>query len=158
MRMATGKVVSLHLHPAEPGAPLSSVGAIEVVAGKGIRGNGRMFDRLSRRTGEPTRRQVSLIEREQIAEHAEALEHPGFTPGDVRSNIETEGVDLVALAGKQVRIGSSLLFIYEPRTPCHKMDELAPGLRERMENGRQGVMAQVVESGEIRVGDAIGLL
>ena len=154
--MATGKVVSLHLHPAEPGAPLSTVDLVEVVAGKGIRGNGRMFDRVSRRTGQPTKRQGSLIEREQIAEHAEALGHPGFTPGDVRSNIETEGADLVALIGQQVRIGSAVLLFYEPRTPCHKMDALAQGLRERMENGRHGVMAQVVESGEIRVGDAIG--
>ena len=153
--MATGKVVSLHLHPAEPSAPMSAVESIEVVASKGIRGNGRMFDRLSRRTGEPTKRQVSLIEREQIAEHAEALGHPGFAPGDVRSNIETEGADLVMWVGQQVRIGSALFFFYEPRMPCHKMDALAPGLRERMENGHQGVMAQVLESGEIRIGDEL---
>ena len=156
--MPTGKVVSLHLHPAEAGAPLSSVESFELIADKGIQGNGRMFDRISRRTGLPTKRQVSLIEREQITEHAEALGHPGFAPGDVRSNVETEGVELTAWVGQRVRVGSATLFFYEPRTPCHKMDALASGLRERMENGRQGVMAQVVESGEIRVGDEIELL
>jgi MOSC domain-containing protein YiiM len=35
------------------------------------------------------------------------------------------------------------------------MNALCPGLRERMENNRQGVLAQVVRSGTIRVGDPI---
>ena len=153
--MTSGKVVSLHLHPVEAGAPLSPVDSIEVVAGKGIKGNPRKFDRPSKHTGQPTKRQVSLIEREQLAEHAEALGHPGFAPGDARSNVETEGIELVKLAGQQAQIGTAVLFFYEPRKPCHKMDALEPGLRERMENDRQGVMAQVVQSGAIRVGDAI---
>ena len=35
------------------------------------------------------------------------------------------------------------------------MYELADGLRKRMENGRQGVMAQLMKSGEIHLGDEI---
>jgi len=35
------------------------------------------------------------------------------------------------------------------------MDALCQGLRELMMNNRQGVMAQVVRSGKIRVGDSI---
>ena len=31
-----GRVASLHLHPAEPGAPLQAIEAVELVAGKGI--------------------------------------------------------------------------------------------------------------------------
>jgi hypothetical protein len=46
-----GRVASLHLHPAEPGAPLQSVELIEVVAGKGIARNGRYFGRVRRSTG-----------------------------------------------------------------------------------------------------------
>ena len=64
-------------------------------------------------------------------------------------------IELVKFAGHQVQIGTSILIFYEPRKPCHKMDALEPGLRERMENCRQGMMAQVVRSGTIRVGDAI---
>jgi MOSC domain-containing protein YiiM len=37
------------------------------------------------------------------------------------------------------------------------MDELCQGLRELMEDGRQGVLAQVVRSGTVRIGDAIRL-
>ena len=153
--MPYGKVSSLHIHPEESGAPLSSANCLKVVKNKGIKGSKRMFDRISKRTGEPTKRQVSLIEREELAAHAKALGHPGFTPGSARSNIETEGIRLIDHVGKLVQIGDSILLLYELRTPCQKMDELADGLRKRMKNGRQGVMAQVIKSGEICLGDEI---
>jgi len=35
------------------------------------------------------------------------------------------------------------------------MDAICQGLRDLMENDRQGVLAQVVKSGTIRVGDPI---
>jgi len=35
------------------------------------------------------------------------------------------------------------------------MDRICQGLRELMGNGRQGVMAQVIRSGTVRIGDAI---
>ena len=91
-----GRVASLHLHPAEPGAPLQAVEAVELVAARGIQGDTRYFGRLSRDTGQPTRRQVTLIEREQIAEHATTLGLPAIPPGAVRSNIETTGINLIS--------------------------------------------------------------
>ena len=153
-----GVVASLHVHPTEPGTPLQDAEAIELVAGKGVVGEPRYFGRISRSTGGPSRRQVSLIEREQIAEHAAALGLQGILPGAVRSNIETEGIALVPLLGRQIQIGSAVLFLYAPRDPCPKMDAICQGLRERMMNNRQGVMAEVVRSGTIRLGDRITML
>jgi MOSC domain-containing protein YiiM len=150
-----GCVASLHLHPAEAGTPLQGVEGVEVVEAKGIVGDNRYFGRLSRDSGQPTRRQVSLIEREQIAEHAAALGLQGIPPGAVRSNIETLGVNLIALIGRQVQIGDAVLFLHAPRDPCAKMDAICQGLRARMMNQRQGVLAEVVRSGKVRVGDAI---
>jgi MOSC domain-containing protein YiiM len=150
-----GHVASLHLHPAEPGTPLHEVDAIEVVAAKGIAGDSRYFGRLSRDTGQPTRRQVSLIEREQIAEHATALGLQAIPPGAVRSNIETEGVKLISHLGRQIQIGEAVLFLHTSRDPCARMDAICQGLRALMLNNRQGVMAEVVRSGKIRRGDAI---
>jgi MOSC domain-containing protein YiiM len=150
-----GRVASLHLHPAEPGSALQSVEEIEVVHEKGILGEPRYFSRMSRHTGQPTRRQVSLIEREQIAEHATVLGLQSIPPGVVRSNIETSGINLVALIGSEIQIGDAVLRLYEPRTPCARMDAVCSGLRELMEDSRQGVMAEVVKSGRIRVGDAV---
>jgi MOSC domain-containing protein YiiM len=153
-----GCVASLHLHPATPSGPLQTVDAIEVVEAKGVIGDLRFFGRVSRNTGRPTRRQVSLIEREQIAEHASALGLSGIPPGAVRSNIETIGVTLVPLVGRKVQVGEAVLFLYAPRDPCEKMDALCQGLRARMLNNQQGVLAEVVRSGKISKGALIFLL
>ena len=136
---------------------MQSFEEIELVAEKGIVQDVRYFGRKSR-AGGPSKRQVTLIEREQIAEHAAVLGLKSIPPGVVRSNIETEGIELVALAGKRVRVGSAELLIGAPRDPCEKMDRIAPGLRELMDQGKQGVLAQVVRSGIVRVGDEIVVL
>ncbi len=148
-------VASLHLHPEEPGAPLKQVDVIEALEGRGIQHDCRYLDKRSRDTGQPSRRQVSLIEREQLAEHAAALGMPGIAPGAVRSNIETIGIELISLVGREVQIGEAVLFIYTSRDPCAKMDAICQGLRQRMMNQRQGVLAEVRRSGVIRVGDRI---
>ena len=152
-----GRVVSLHLHPAKPGTPSKPVDFVDVVAGKGIEGEPRYFGRISQATGQLSRRQVSLIEREQIVEHAASLGLEIIPPGAVRANIETLGIDLIARVGQQIEIGGAVLFLAEPRTPCEKMDAICKGLRERVQNNRQGVMAQVVKPGRIRVNDSIRL-
>jgi len=148
--LLAGRIASLHVHPPERGAALAEVQVLQLVAEKGIAEDTRYFNRRSRR-------QVTLIEREQIAAHGEALGVPGFAPGAVRSNIETIGIRLGDLIGQRVQVGDAVLDFYAPRTPCHQMDELCAGLRELMEDGRQGVLAQVVQSGTVRVGDAIQL-
>src|ERR1051325_1100215 len=99
LSIAAGRVVSLHLHPIQPGTPLTSVESIQVVEAKGIAGEPRYFGRVSQ-DGQPSQRQVTLIEREQIAGHATALGLQTIPPGAVRSNIETSGIDLVRLSGK----------------------------------------------------------
>jgi MOSC domain-containing protein YiiM len=149
-----GKIVSLHLHSPVSGEALKSVREVRAEAGKGIVGDARFFGRKNGE-GKPGRRQVSLIAREQITGHAATLGLPEIPPGAVRANIETSGVDLISLVGQQVKVGSAVLFFYEPRTPCEKMDRVARGLRKLMGHGRLGVMAQVVASGDIRVGDTI---
>jgi MOSC domain-containing protein YiiM len=98
---------------------------------------------------------VTLIEREMIASHATTFGVEMIGAGEVRSNIETTGVDLLALVGHDVQVGEAIVHFYAPRTPCAKMDALIPGLREAMENGRQGVLAFVVQSGAVVVGDVI---
>lgn len=153
----TGRVASLHLHPPEPGARFENVEMVELVEGKGLCGDIRYFGKLSRDTGKPARRQVSLIEREELAAHATALGLSSIEPGAVRSNIETTGVELVPLVGQEVEIGEAVLFFYAPRDPCAKMDAICGGLRQRMMNAHQGVMAEVRCGGKVRVGDSISV-
>ena len=132
-----------------------NVDLVQAVADKGLAGDERYFGRLGSKTGQPTRRQVSLIERETLAEHAKRLAVGPIRPGDARANIETTGVRLCDFLGKNIRIGTALLRVYENRVPCHKMDRVCQGLRALMEDGRQGVLAEVAGSGEIRTGDRI---
>jgi MOSC domain-containing protein YiiM len=130
---AIGRVASLHVHPAE---------------------DTRYFGRKNR-AGRPRRRQVTLIEREQIAQHAASLGMTTLEAGIVRANVETTGIDLQKVIRSQAQIGEAVLLIYEPRAPCGQMDRIAPGMRNLMKNGKQGVVAQVIQSGAVRVGDAI---
>ncbi len=152
---ATGRVASLHQHPPQPGAPLQSVDSIEVIAEQGIAGEPRYFGRVNQTTGKPSRRQITLIEREQISGHAAALGLKTIPPGAVRANVETLGVSLAAYVGQQIEIGNALLSIYEMRSPCRKMCAVCTGLRALMENQRQGVLAEVIRSGRICVNDPI---
>lgn len=131
---------------------------LDLVAGKGIEGNKRYFGRTNARTGEPSRRQVTLIEREQIAEHAQDLGEESILPGAVRSNIECVGISLVPWVGRQIQVGEAVLRIAEQRTPCPKMDLVVPGLQKLMFHGRQGVIAEVLKSGRVAVGDAVKVL
>jgi len=153
--ISNGRVASLHLHPREPGTPMQNVQEIEVIESKGLLGEPRYFEKASRETGRPSKRQVTLIEREEIAEHAATLGLQSIAAGAVRSNIETSGIDLISLIGKEVEIGEAILLLYAPRDPCAKMDAICQGLREQMMNNRQGVLAQIIRSGKIRVGDQV---
>ncbi len=85
----------------------------------------------------------------------ENCERFGLAPGEVRENIVTRGLDLQALApGTRLLIGTTALEITQDCEPCGFIDTLRPGLRAKM-SGRRGMLARVVLSGEIRVGDAI---
>jgi len=153
-----GRIASFHLHPGERGAPLTSTDVIELEAERGIRGDARYFGRRSRSTGGPTKRQVTLIEREILQRHADALGLAAIAPGIARSNIETEGIDLSASVGRRLRLGTAVLEVVEPREPCEKMEAIAPGLRALMTPPCQGVIARVIESGTAKIGDAVELL
>ena len=98
-----------------------------------------------------TKRQVLFAS----AEHLRAV---GVEPGQIRENVTVDGADVHQWAlGQRVRIGDAVFEITMVCDPCHRMDELRPGLREELE-GRRGMLARVVESGDIAVGDEIRLL
>jgi MOSC domain-containing protein YiiM len=149
-----GTAASLHLHPEVSGEALRTVSEVYAEAGKGLLGDARFFGRKNQE-GLPRRRQVSLIAREEIARHAAALGLAEIIPGAVRSNIETIGLDLVSYLGREMEVGQAVLLFYEARTPCWKMDRIAPGLQAMMSQAHQGVLAQVIRSGRIRIGDAV---
>ncbi len=88
----------------------------------------------------------------------EHLESVGVEPGAVRENLTVEGADVQQWPiGQRVRAGEAVFEITMVCDPCHRMDELREGLRAEID-GKRGMLACVVESGEVAVGDPVELL
>lgn len=89
------------------------------------------------------------------AEHLEAL---GVEPGAIRENVTVAGADVQAWEiGRRVRAGGAVFEITMVCEPCHKMDALREGLRAQLD-GKRGMLAVVVESGEVALGDELSPL
>ena len=115
---------------------------VTAVAGHGLEGCAH--------AGRP-KRQVLFVSRR----HLETL---GLQPGAIRENLTVDGVDVHEWqVGQHVRAGGAVFEITMVCDPCHKMDTLRDGLRAELE-GKRGMLAVVVEGGEIAVGDPVELV
>jgi MOSC domain-containing protein YiiM len=114
----------------------------QAIAGQGLEGCAH---------ANPPRREVLFASKE----HLDAV---GVDPGATRENLTVEGDDVQRWpVGQRVRAGGAVFEITMVCDPCHRMDELRDGLRAELD-GRRGMLARVVESGEVAVGDEIQLL
>lgn len=116
-------------------------------------------DRLGQRgEAELTTRQVTLIQLEHLPVIAALARVPGVDPVDLRRNLVVSGINLLALRNARVRVGDAVLEIVGPCAPCSRMEEtVCPGAYAAM-RGHGGMTARVIESGAIRVGDAVKAL
>jgi hypothetical protein len=104
------------------------------------------------------RRQVTIISRERWAELMAAL-GADLPPSTRRANLMVSGIDLQQSRGRILRIGGARLQINGETKPCEQMEAAHRGLQALMqERWGGGVFAEVIESGEIRVGDIVELL
>ncbi|WP_442623743.1 MOSC domain-containing protein [Parasphingopyxis sp.] len=99
----------------------------------------------------------------------DALGEHGFavSPGDMGENITTRGIGLLALPeGTELALGDTArIRITGLRNPCKQLNGHAPGLMnavlDRDADGvlvrKAGIMAVVLEGGEVRPGDAIAV-
>jgi MOSC domain-containing protein YiiM len=94
------------------------------------------------------RRQILLVERAVLDEFQ-------LPPGALSEQTTVDGVALSAIApGTRLRAGSVLLEVSGPCEPCHKMNRHGPGMQELL-RGKRGLLARVLEGGEVRVGDEL---
>jgi MOSC domain-containing protein YiiM len=134
-----GTVTNLQICTAHR-APMQRKTALRAVSDLGLEGD------LHAKPG--SARQILLMDEETLAQF-------GLEPGRVRENITTRGIELKTLAaGTRLRVGGAVLEITKSCTPCDFIDGIRPGLRAQME-GQRGMLARVVEGGEMRVGDSI---
>lgn len=144
---------------------------IRLIAGIGVDGDAHAgetvqhLSRMRRTPGAPNLRQVHLIAAELIDE----LNTRGFgvAPGQMGENVTTRGVDLLGLpAGTRLGLGGqAVVEVTGLRKPCVQLDRFREGLMKAMVESdpdagvpfRTGIMATVVEGGEVRPDDLIAV-
>lgn len=101
------------------------------------------------------RRQVTIIARERWAELMKELS-ASLDPSARRANLMVSGIELAHSRGRLLRVGVACIRINGETRPCEQMEEAHPGLQSLMrERWGGGAFAEVIEGGEIRVGDMV---
>lgn len=101
------------------------------------------------------RRQVTVISAEAWRAAESAL-GDAVDPSERRANLLVSGLDLEATRGRTLGIGGVRVHVRGETRPCERMDEARPGLRRALEPAwRGGVYGEVLDDGEIRVGDPV---
>jgi len=145
--MRPGRVEWIGVRPAHR-APMVAVPSVLIDIDQSVVG-----DRY-RSKGSRTR-QVTLIEAESLAAIAAYMAADRVTPEQMRRNIVVSGINLLALKGRQFRIGAAVLEITGECHPCSRMEEtLGPGGYNAV-RAHGGITARVVQSGEARIGDTV---
>ena len=142
--VTSGRLDAIWLKRAHRGK-MDEVTEATAVAGQGLAGS----------VGRSSRRQVTLIERERWESYQRAL-GLDIAPSGRRANLMVSGITLARTRGRVLRVGAVRLAIGGETTPCERMEEVAPGLRDLMRpNWGGGAYAQVLDDGIVTVGDAV---
>jgi MOSC domain-containing protein YiiM len=116
---------------------------IHCVAGRGIVGD-RFFDHKENYKG-----QITFFASEVFADVCRELGVSGQSPGVVRRNVITAGVDLNSLIGEEFVLQGVRFAGVEECRPCYWMDQaLAPGA-EAVLRGRGGLRARILVGGTL---------
>jgi MOSC domain-containing protein YiiM len=153
---STGRLVAVFVAP-RAGAPMEARACVGAVAGAGLEGDRY---RLGVGTWSGTgrgRRDVTLVEREVLA----AVRAAGVDLHEdaTRRNLVTEGVSLDGLVGHEFRIGDVRMRGVRPAEPCAHLEQLTrlPGVFAALRN-RGGLRAEILDDGDLHVGDPITVL
>ena len=101
------------------------------------------------------RRQVSLLD--EAAWNAACVEVGTDLDWTTRrSNVLVSNLNLQALVGSQIHLGSALVEVIGEVVPCHVMDAAHSGLKHAlMPEWRGGVYGRIIGAGQVSVGDQI---
>jgi MOSC domain-containing protein YiiM len=147
-----GRVEAIFITP-EHGELPAPVERVSARAGSGLEGNRYYWE-----DGDaPPGTAVTLIAAEEVEaylqENGSSLE-----PAATRRNVLTRGVDVNSLVGKHFRIGDVECLGVELCEPCAHLESMTqPGLVKGMVH-RAGLNADILNDGEISIGDAVSIL
>lgn len=146
---SNGTVEAIYITEKKKGTMLS-VPSAQAVAGHGLTG-----DRYWDGGGKPSPdTEITLIEAEAIEAVSRAEGIP-FDSSESRRNLVTRGVALNHLVDRRFRVGKLTLRGIRLCEPCVHLENMTrPGVRLALLH-RGGLRAQIVEGGEVHVGDAV---
>jgi MOSC domain-containing protein YiiM len=153
--VSRGRLVGIYTAP-RAGAPMEAHDRIDALAGVGL-----CDDRYALGTGTYSGdargpRDVTLIAREVVDELRAGGGPVLVREDETRRNLVTEGVDLDELVGRTFRVGGLRMRGLRPAEPCAYLEQLTgvAGVRAALVH-RGGLRAEILDDGELRVGDAI---
>eukprot|EP00593_Proboscia_inermis_P012378 CAMPEP_0171310928 /NCGR_PEP_ID=MMETSP0816-20121228/21121_1 /TAXON_ID=420281 /ORGANISM="Proboscia inermis, Strain CCAP1064/1" /LENGTH=266 /DNA_ID=CAMNT_0011795331 /DNA_START=77 /DNA_END=877 /DNA_ORIENTATION=+ len=161
--MKEGKIEAIYIaHKAV--ASVESLKTAKLIPGVGIEG-----DRYALQTGtysakfmnEPGK-DLTMVSADGVEEAIARTGMEPFSMGDLRRNIVIRGLSAKALndmVGHEVSIGKSRLFVHRRTVPCKYREAQCkrPGLMNNLW-GVCGVNCEILQGGEIRVGDAVFMM
>ncbi|MGN6097687.1 MAG: MOSC domain-containing protein [Bosea sp. (in: a-proteobacteria)] len=112
-------------------------------------------DRYIRTAGS---RQVTLIQAEHLAAIASHLGRAQVLATDLRRNVVTRGINLVALKEKRFRVGSAILETTGECPPCSRTEEILGEGGYNAVRGVGGITARIIQGGSARIGDTVSAL
>jgi MOSC domain-containing protein YiiM len=139
-----GKVLAVNISD-EKGTKKNNVQSCTLLKDFGLKGDAH---------GGPWHRQVSLLANESIEKMRAKGLNVNF--GDFAENITTEGVDLVHLPiGTEIRIGNSIVLrVTQIGKECHERCAIYYQAGDCV-MPKEGIFAEVINEGEVKVGDEI---
>lgn len=143
-KIQKGKVLAVNISE-EKGTKKTNVQSCTLLKDFGLKGDAH---------GGPWHRQVSLLADESIAKMKAKGLNVGF--GDFAENITTVGVDLVHLpVGTEIRIGDSIILrVTQIGKECHERCAVYYQAGDCV-MPKEGIFAEVINEGEVKVGDEI---
>ena len=146
MSEARGRLEAIWIKRMKRG-PMDPARSARLVAGRGIAGN----------ANQGGRRQVTIIAREVWERLMRELD-ADLAPSARRANLMVSGLSLENARGRTLRVGEVRVRLFGGTKPCERMEEALPGLRAAMRpHWRGGAFGEVLDDGEIHVGDAVVL-
>ncbi len=143
-KVQRGKVLAVNISE-DKGTKKTNVQSCPLLKDFGLKGDAH---------GGPWHRQVSLLANESIEKMRTKGLNVSF--GDFAENITTEGVDLVHLPiGTEIHIGDSVLLrVTQIGKECHERCAIYYQAGDCV-MPKEGIFAEVVNEGEVKVGDKI---
>lgn len=151
--LATGRVEAIHV-AAVHGAPMESRERVYAQAGLGLEGDRSPVDA----DGDPSRLHagdaLTLVEAEAI-ESLSASDGIDLAPGATRRNLTTRGIHLNDLVGRRFRVGPVVCQGVRLCEPCLDLEASIGRPILRPLAHRAGLRADILEGGDIALGDPV---